>query len=274
MRRVCRPSTATILGVFTRDPMAVARPALAMADVAGARGAPRHILRAVLGRVVSVVPLVVLSFSAAVLGIASCAEANLPPEESETPLPDREAPNETDAATNPADTSTPDVQLDDAPQGDGSSALRVFVTSTTTNARFGGQAGGDARCKALADAASLGGTWMAWLSNKNGPHAVDRLTSAGPWHLVTGEMVAATKAELVSGTLRKAIDRDEKGAAVVGNGVWTGTGPDGKYLTNDCDQWTTGNDGRSGTADSTSATWTSAAVDDCDQLRHLYCFEL
>ncbi len=78
----------------------------------------------------------------------------------------------------------------------------------------------------------------------------------------------------MSGTLKHAIDRDEKNVQVALARVWTGSGPDGKYSTNDCDKWTpTGNNGRAGESDKTNAAWTSAAVDDCNSLHRLYCFE-
>src|SRR5690242_15690863 len=41
---------------------------------------------------------------------------------------------------------------------------RVFVTSKTYQGTLGGLAGADMECQKLADAANLGGTWMAWLS--------------------------------------------------------------------------------------------------------------
>lgn len=184
-----------------------------------------------------------------------------------TPLP--EAGPRTDAG------GSRDASTDAPAEADARVGLRVFVTSTTQNARFGGLAGGDTICANVATAAGLGGAWVAWLSKQNGPHAVDRLTSDGPWHLVTGERVAANKLALTSGTLERAIDRDEKGAQVPANThVWTGTGPNGRYLTNDCDAWTPGgNSGRHGNVSSSLGNWTSDGTDDCGSLRPLYCFE-
>ncbi|MBS2019972.1 MAG: hypothetical protein JST00_44320 [Deltaproteobacteria bacterium] len=205
--------------------------------------------------------------------VAACAKANLPDEEGDPlDLPDRVAGEDAsvapvDASTD-ADTPGTDAGLD-APAG----PLAVFVSSTTRNARYGGQAGADAVCNALAKAAGLPGTFIAWLSNKNGPNAVQRLTSPGLWTLVGGVAVATTKTELVSGTLKHAIDRDEKGAVVPPSKVWTGTGANGLYETNDCDAWSTGNNGRSGQSDQVNATWTSSTVDDCDQLHRVYCFQ-
>jgi hypothetical protein len=55
--------------------------------------------------------------------------------------------------------------------------------------------------------------------------------------------------------------------------VWTGTGPDGHYLTNDCDVWTpSGAQGRFGDATKLTSLWTSSGVGDCGNARRLYCF--
>src|SRR3989344_6490978 len=44
---------------------------------------------------------------------------------------------------------------------------RAFVTSATYHGNLGGLAGGDAECQSLANAASLGGIWKAWLSDSS-----------------------------------------------------------------------------------------------------------
>lgn len=209
--------------------------------------------------------------------LGACATPNLTEQEDPLQLPDRaDPPDPIDAARPPVDAERPDASLVDAPIDSADAApvgLRVFVTSTSGNSNFGGVAGGDTICTNLAIAAKLGGTWAAWLSVENGPHASDRVTSTGPWRLVSGEMVALTKAELLSGTLRHAIDHDEKGIAVPATRAWTGTGPGGQYSTNDCDKWTNGTNGRVGATDALDANWTSTNVDDCGNSRRLYCFQ-
>jgi hypothetical protein len=205
----------------------------------------------------------------------ACATADLAEDDS-VKLPERadaadestpDARSQDDGAQPPSDSSAPvDAALPPTP--------RVFVTSTTRNANFGGLAGGDLICTNLAVAAGLGGKWVAWLSVQAGPHAANRVTSVGPWSLVTGKVVATTKAQLLGGTLAHPIDHDEKGAVVTGGRAWTGTGNTGLYETNDCDKWTTGTNGRVGDGSSTTGTWTSVGVDGCGQLRRLYCFEL
>lgn len=214
-----------------------------------------------------------VAFAAGVMACVACATANLN-EDDGVRLPERIDVDGGDAS-DLNDTSTlPPVDAFVPPPVDAATTPRVFLSSTTSAANFGGIAGADLACTNLAIGAGLIGKWAAWLSNQDGPHARDRITSAGPWKLVTGEIVAATKPELIGGVLQHAIDRDEKGNAVPASRVWTGTSPTGVYSTNDCDKWRNGGNGRVGDSTSKTATWTSAGVDDCDGQRHIYCFEL
>jgi hypothetical protein len=220
---------------------------------------------------------VAVGFAFALVG--ACATPNLPPEDEVIDVPDRNEPITLgDAAKLDANRGDTFVPQDAGDAADGAATgPRVFVSSTTTKAgAINGLAGGDALCTSLATAAGLGGTWAAWLSNHdNGPHAIDRVTGAGPWRLVSGELVASSKVALASGTLLHAIDHDEKGVAVAAGRVWTGTGTDGKYSTNDCERWTpAGGNGRVGATDAVDATWTTVGVDDCQNPRRIYCFQL
>jgi hypothetical protein len=168
--------------------------------------------------------------------------------------------------------SAPDVIVGPPP-----GAKRAFVTSSTSTANLGGIAGADALCATRANAASLGGTWVAWLSSgkAGGTHALNRVTSGGPWYLLSGAMVAPDKAALASGALAHAIDRDELNRAVTGT-VWTGTGSNGRYMHNACGAWSNVNmqQGRFGAISATDATWTSAGNAACNASRGVYCFEL
>ena len=211
--------------------------------------------------------LAVLS-GAGTLGVA-CAEANLSAEDdTSVPLPDRQV-GAVDGAL--IDVS---IEEDAADAADAAPpSYLVFVSSASNVANYGGVVGADAVCNQLAIAGGLSGKWVAWMSTKDGAVAIDRVTSPGPWLLTTGELVASTKTKLVSGTLEHAIDHDEKKTPVAASAVWTGTGPDGVYLTNDCDDWTTGSKGRTGVTTGVDGTWTSANVDDCTDVRRLYCFQ-
>ncbi|MBX3185796.1 MAG: hypothetical protein KF819_02225 [Labilithrix sp.] len=218
---------------------------------------------------------IVRGTAAVLLVVAGCA-TSASESETEIPLPPRaDLPEGGDATLLKVDAGGDGGERDAATEAEaGPAGPIVFVSSTTTVANTGGLTGADARCAGLATAAGLGGAWVAWLSNgPSGPHAADRVTSAGPWYLRSGEMVALNKIELVSGTLRHAIDRDESGAQVAASRVWTGSGTNGRYLTNDCDKWTTGTNGRVGDSSATGAAWTTAGVDGCGQQRRLYCFQ-
>ena len=241
-----------------------------------ARGAPRilplywtFVLRLTLAVAVSAVVMLAVA--------GACGGSQSAEEESGLALPDRVDPVDSASPLGPdaGDDAALDTGVADAPADAPPAALRVFVSSQATKGNLGGFAGADALCKSLATTAGLAGNWAAWLSgNSGGPQAVDRVTSAGPWRLVGGEVVATTKAHLVSGTLLHAIDHDEKGVLVTAGGVWTGTGPNGQYLTNDCDKWTNGTSGRAGSTAAADGAWTSKTVDACSVLYRIYCFQL
>lgn len=92
-------------------------------------------------------------------------------------------------------------------------ALRVFVTSQLYTGDLGGLAGADAKCQALADAASLGGTYKAWLSSST-VDARERLThSSKPYVLVDGSVVANDWDEFASDQHQRPIDLTETGGA-------------------------------------------------------------
>lgn len=153
----------------------------------------------------------------------------------------------------------------------------VFVTSTSTNGNLSGFGGADARCNTLAGQAGLGGQWVAWLSIEaaSGDDAVDRLTNGGAWYLVTGTRVASSKAALVQDALEHSIDRDESGALVSGQRVWTGT-RDGMAYFGDCNGWkaTTSNEpGTVGNTSSRDTQWSADLPVGCNVAARVYCFE-
>lgn len=154
---------------------------------------------------------------------------------------------------------------------------RVFVSSSTSSGNLGGLAGADATCQELADAQSLGGRWIAWLSDEN-TDAIDRLAGNGPFLLIgSGALIAASRSELTSGTLQNSISRNEAGAFTAG-ATWTGTNADGTRGSNFCDNWTDGTNssfGQTGSADQTDAEWTDANQVFCgvDAPVRIYCFE-
>jgi len=109
----------------------------------------------------------------------------------------------------------------------GPKAMTFFVTSANPGkgADFGGLAGADAHCQALATAAGAGHrTWRAYLSTQssalNDPkfdNARDRI-GTGPWQNAKGVIIARNPAELHSmrSALTKETALDEKGQLVNG----------------------------------------------------------
>ncbi|HEY1230822.1 MAG TPA: hypothetical protein VGF26_26245 [Ramlibacter sp.] len=125
--------------------------------------------------------------------------------------------------------------------------MGFFITSTNPGkgADFGGLAGADQHCKALATAAGAGQrNWRAYLSTTaaDGQPAVnarDRI-GKGPWANAKGEVVATSVEDLhgPGNKLGKQTSLTEKGAVVNGRGdtpnmhdILTGSTPDGRAST-------------------------------------------
>jgi len=141
----------------------------------------------------------------------------------------------------------------------GAADMSFFVTSTGggKGADFGGLAGADRHCQALANAAGAGGhVWRAYLSTSASAgqpavNARDRI-GAGPWKNVQGTVIANNVAELHgANNLNKQTALNEKGEIVNGRGdtpnrhdILTGSQPDGTAYT--------------GSDDKTCANWTSS----------------
>jgi cysteine-rich repeat protein len=156
---------------------------------------------------------------------------------------------------------------------------RIFVSSGAYKGNLGGLAGADMKCQALADAAQLGGVYVAWLSDDTGSAAM-RLTPGftGAYKLVDGTVIAgAGWTDLTDGTLAHAIDRDEKGGDATGELLWSNTSPAGaKVGTDSCKGWSSQllvDSGRVGSSDAADATWTDAATSLCSVVLRLYCVE-
>jgi hypothetical protein len=138
------------------------------------------------------------------------------------------------------------------------SGMSFFVTSTNPGkgADFGGLAGADRHCQALATAAGAGGkTWRAYLSTTGAGavNARDRIGS-GPWVNAKGATIARNVDEL-HGTnqLSKQTALTEKGEPVMGRGdavnmhdVLTGSTPDGRATAGGDQDTTCGNWMKSG----------------------------
>jgi hypothetical protein len=135
--------------------------------------------------------------------------------------------------------------------------MSFFVTSANPGkgADFGGLAGADRHCQALASAAGAGGrTWRAYLSTTAAggaavTNARDRI-GRGPWTNAKGTVIAANVEELHgTNNLNKQTALTEKGQVVSGGGdpvnthdILTGSGPDGRVTAassdTTCGNWT------------------------------------
>ena len=158
-------------------------------------------------------------------------------------------------AQQPPSAATPAATQGGGRQGQPPPAMTFFVTSVSKGdgANYGGLAGADAHCQALAAAVGRGDVkWVAYLSTQ-GPNAVnarDRI-GAGPWVNAKGQQIAASVAELHGDTIEQArlgnrIQKtsalSEKGELVNGVGdtpnqhdILTGSTPDGRAFTDAAD---------------------------------------
>jgi hypothetical protein len=158
----------------------------------------------------------------------------------------------------------------------------VFVSSETSNGKFGGEGGlvgADALCQRLADASAKtrGRPFRAWLSTASSP-AIGRLTKGTkPYRRVDGMRVHDELAQFTQGSSLKApINVDENGITVATSEVWTGTEADGTADLATCNGWTATTQaatGHQGTAGATDEEWSSAATTGCNAMARVYCFE-
>lgn len=165
---------------------------------------------------------------------------------------------------------------DGGPAGGGS---RVFVTSTTYTGNLGGLSGGDALCQARADAAALGGTWLAWLGDGTDGPATRFVHSDAEYRLVGGGVVATSWTDLIDGTIGVPLDHDETGTALPMADdmiVWTAVFHTGGNPTPvHCSGWTSSEVTLvpTGLASATDTGWTVYGPNNCSEMHRLYCFE-
>lgn len=174
------------------------------------------------------------------------------------------------------------------------SGKRVFVTSALFSGNLGGPTGADAKCQAAADAAKLGGTWMAWVSDASTSPSTRFTNKTGPYQLIDGTLVATSFAGL-GGTLTHAIDLTEKGTPATAGasnycssgqpyGAWSGTDSKGVYDKHDnCAGFTSASftlttQVQFGDPKATNYQWAAgtclnAGATYCSKQAALFCFE-
>ena len=170
----------------------------------------------------------------------------------------------------------------DAGAGSGG-PYRVFVTSATYTGDIQrepaspGLESADTYCQLAATAASLGGTWRAFLSTES-VDAIDRVAGEGPWVNMLGSTVFPNRAALeVSGPMAS-MRYDENGDSASTGLVWTGSSGSKRYLDGyACQGWTSSDlltYGQIGDLySSTSTGWVSYDIANCGNAYALLCFE-
>lgn len=158
-------------------------------------------------------------------------------------------------------------------------AKRVFVTKTRYNGNLGGLVGADQKCNTAAEAAGLGGTWKAWLSDSN-TNAIDRIAEVGPWYDIVpnetwvNQKVFNNKAGLATTPLAGIQNNEDGSFNSSGTSVWTGTSVGGVASANHCLSWTsTSSIAVYGVAGKVNNGWTSYSTNSCSDTASLYCIE-
>jgi hypothetical protein len=157
---------------------------------------------------------------------------------------------------------------------------RVFITSTTYTANFGGVAGADAACRTRAAAANLGGEWKAYLTTNGVTIASRHAGAAVPYVRLDGVRIADSFADLTDGTIQAPLNITELHTVHLQN-AWTGMSSPTTGNNNDCVGWTSeafgclqgGPCGHAGQSDHTNDNWDGAFVFHCSQRFALYCIE-
>jgi hypothetical protein len=164
-------------------------------------------------------------------------------------------------------------------------AKRVFVTSALYKGDFGGLAGADARCQERAVAASLPGTYKAWLSTEAASPSNRFVKATIPYVLVDGTVVASNYTDLTDGTLAAPINETETGAAPATVSFcaydpirpWSSTLANGTFsaTSGNCTDWTvTSGSAHWGAGSSTASDWSQACSGGtCSFDAPLFCFQ-
>ena len=118
----------------------------------------------------------------------------------------------------------------------------AFTTSQTfTPGALGGLAGADQACQSLADAAGLGGHYVALMSTST-VDAASRIVNASGWMRTDGKPIGGTPSSILNDyIIDYPIDVDEHGTLLGGPNTLTATGStaNGKYRKGDsCGDWT------------------------------------
>jgi len=167
------------------------------------------------------------------------------------------------------------------------SGKRVFITSQTYTANLGGTAGADNNCQTRANAAGLGGSWKAWISDPSSSPAARFTQMSSAYTLINGTLIANGWSDLTDGSIANPINRDEFDNPVASGAAWSNTNINGTFNTSSyagcggsvCNGWTLDNScynpncGQLGDGSSTGSYWTIGGASCCNQYFRLFCFE-
>ena len=195
------------------------------------------------------------------------------------PLLDAMPDAPSDASTDRTDGADPDGALD-ATLG----ARFVFVTSgDMAPSNTSGITNFDAVCTGYAKASTVpflvDRKFAAWMSTSNESASAHVKTEGynGDYRLVDATLIASGGADLVSGSLRARINRDERGLLRAGARPWTGTNLNGTLdmVRGNCGEWRSaiGTAGR-GSTDTTLPAWTANMGSGCGEMGPIFCFEV
>jgi hypothetical protein len=159
-----------------------------------------------------------------------------------------------------------------------------FVTSGVFTGQLDGLDGADKKCQMAADAAGLGGKYVAYLSSINGNtpiNAPSRVGNARGWRLTTGENFLRKIDEFHAGGMLVPPSTTELRAPIPPNQLtlaWTGTSGQGTYLSA-CSPsaafipWAgTSGEAMMGNALAMSSQAVAVSANRCASAARLYCF--
>ncbi len=171
---------------------------------------------------------------------------------------------------------------------------RAFISSRVFTGKLGGLANAHHFCQAMAEAASLGGSWKAWLSIDGESPSTFFNKSGDPYRRMDGKTIANNFKDLIDGKLAVSLSLNELGKPPVGSKSSCGGG--GKVFTatthkgvtaktsfshEHCSDWGTASANNKfrtvgGNFLATDAKWTTSCYKErCAAYNsgHLYCFE-
>lgn len=153
---------------------------------------------------------------------------------------------------------------DSGGDGGGDRPNRVFITSTLHPATFGSIQAADDICQARADAASLGGSFIALIADAARPEP--RLAGSRGWADLAGTPIVDEPATWLDGYMFHPLRLDETGADLGYVLAWIGS-------IYSCLGWTSATATETASIVPTSDAWGAYTVQNCNQQGRFVCVE-